>query len=139
MKPVKEIALMLDVSLTTVYNHISKLKDEIKPYTYIVKGITYLDEEGIRQLKISMGLLQVPKVREDISMNNIIDEISNSVTERLSININEVKEDIKTDMDILKQQVQDLQEQNKLLINLIENNQKVSLGQRIKGLFKSTE
>jgi polyhydroxyalkanoate synthesis regulator phasin len=132
MKTVKEIAFNLEVSQVTVYNHIKKLDKEIKGNIFKKKGITYIDDEGIRQLKISMGMIQAPVVKENISMENIIDDISNLVTEKVSANI-------KTDMEELKTQVQELQEQNKLLINLIENNQKVSLGQRIKELFKSTE
>lgn len=132
MKTVKEIAFNLEVSQVTVYNHLKKLDKEIKGNIFKKKGITYIDDEGIRQLKISMGMIQAPVVKENISMENIIDDISNLVTEKVSANI-------KTDMEELKTQVQELQEQNKLLINLMESNQKVSLGQRIKGLFKSTE
>lgn len=132
MKTVKEIAFNLEVSQVTVYNHLKKLDKEMKGNIFKKKGVTYVDDEGIRQLKISMGMIQAPMIKENISMENIIDDISNLVTEKVSANI-------KNDMEELKSQVQGLQEQNKQLINLIENNQKVSLGQRIKNIFKSTE
>lgn len=117
MKSVKDVSLELEVSTTTVYNHINKLKDEMKAHIYNVKGATYLDDEGIRQLKISMGLIQVPEVKENISMNNIIDEISNSVSENITNNI-------KKDYEDLRKEVRELKDQNEKLISLIESKEK---------------
>lgn len=117
MKSVKDVSLELEVSTTTVYNHINKLKDEIKAHIYNVKVATYLDDEGIRQLKISMGLIQVPEVKENISMNNIIDEISSSVSENITNNI-------KKDYEDLRKEVRELKNQNKKLISLIEEKEK---------------
>lgn len=114
MKSVKDVSLELEVSTTTVYNHINKLKDKINAHIYNVKGATYLDDEGIRQLKISMGLIQVPEVKENISMNNIIDEISNSVSENITNNI-------KKDYEDLRKEVRELKNQNEKLISLIES------------------
>lgn len=114
MKSVKDVSLELEVSTTTVYNHINKLKDEIKAHIYNIKGSTYLDDEGIRQLKISMGLIQVPEVKENISMNNIIDEISSSVSENITNNI-------KKDYEDLRKEVRELKDQNEKLISLIES------------------
>lgn len=158
MKPVKEIALILDVSQVTVYNHINKIKDDIKAHIFNVKGATYLDEEGIRQLKISMGLLQVPEIRENITMDNIINEISDSVTKKITNNIKknyeELQEEIsevyrsleeKTKEDNnnlleelkkVKKQNKDIQDQNKILINLIEDQQNKTLIEKFKNLFK---
>lgn len=117
MKSVKDVSLELEVSTTTVYNHINKLKDEIKAHIYNVKGATYLDDEGIRQLKISMGLIQVPEVKENISMNNIIDEISSSVSENITNNI-------KKDYEDFRKEVRELKNQNEKLISLIEEKEK---------------
>ena len=114
MKSVKDVSWNLGVSTTTVYNHINKLKDEIKAHKFNIKGITYLDDEGIKQLEISMGLLKVPEVRENITMDNIIDEISNSVTENITINI-------KKDYEDLRKEVKELKNQNEKLISLIES------------------
>ena len=113
MKTVKEIAFDLEVSQVTVYNHIKKLDKELKGNIFKKQGTTYLDDEGIRQLKISMGLIQAPVVRENISMENIINDISDLVTENVSANIN-------NKMDKLEQQIQDLKEQNKLLIEIMK-------------------
>lgn len=161
MKPVKEIALILDVSQVTVYNHINKIKDDIKSHIFNVKGATYLDKEGIRQLKISMGLLQVPEIRENISMSNIIDEISDIVSKQISIEIKkhheytqlqirndniELKDNIKKDNDLLldkiekdnadmKIQVEELKKQNETLIGLISNKSNKTFFQKIKDLF----
>lgn len=117
MKSVKDVSWKLGVSTTTVYNHINKLKDDIKAHKFNIKGITYLDDEGIRQLEISMGLLKVPEVRENITMDNIIDEISNSVTENITINI-------KKDYEDLRKEVKELKDQNEKLISLIESKDK---------------
>ena len=117
MKSVKDVSWNLGVSTTTVYNHINKLKDDIKAHKFNIKGITYLDDEGIRQLEISMGLLKVPEVRENITMDNIIDEISNSVTENITINI-------KKDYEDLRKEVKELKDQNEKLISLIESKEK---------------
>ncbi len=113
MKTVKEIALDLEVSQVTVYNHIKKLDKELLGNTFKKQGTTFIDDEGIRQIKISMGLIQAPVVKENISMENIINDISDLVTENVSANI-------KQDMDNLKQEIQDLKEQNKLLIEMMQ-------------------
>ena len=119
MKTVKEIALDLEVSQVTVYNHIKKLDKELKGNIFKKQGTTYLDDEGIRQIKISMGLIQAPVVKENISMENIINDISDLVTENVSANI-------KQDMDNLKQEIQDLKEQNRLLIKMMQQKERRS-------------
>lgn len=114
MKTVKEIGLDLNVSTVTVYNHINKLDKELVGNIFKKKGVTYLDDEGIRQIKISMGLIQVPVVKENISMGEIVQDI----TEQITINL---KEDI-TD---LKKQVEELTEQNKVLLELKDQNEEI--------------
>lgn len=132
MKPVKEIALMLDVSQVTVYNHIKKLKEDIEPYIYDIKGVKHLDNEGIRQIKISMGLLQVPEVRKDISMDHVINEISIQVSKEIKEDYQELKDDNET----IREQLNELQEQNKELLDLLHHKENKSLIKRFKGLFK---
>ena len=129
MKRVKEIASMLEVSQVTVYNHLKKLDDELKGNIFKKKGVTYVDDEGIRQLKISMGLLEVPTVRENISMDTIINNISNQVTDQ-------VKEAIKENYSRLENDIEELKEQNKKLMELIEENQNKTLLDKIKEIFK---
>ena len=116
MKTVKEIALDLEVSQVTVYNHIKKLDKELKGNIFKRQGTTYIDDEGIMQSKISMGLIQVPVVKENIGIEEVIKDISDLVTENVSANI-------KQDMDKLQQEVQDLKEQNRLLIELVQEQQ----------------
>ena len=143
VKPVKEIALILDVSQVTVYNHIKKLKDELKNHLYNVKGATYLDDEGIRQLKISMGLLQIPEVREDIGIDNVINEISLSVSEEVSKNI---KKNIEENYNELNNKLKDLQhqndeikKQNQELIRLLYEQKSKSFLSKFKDLFTKKE
>ena len=113
MKTVKEVAFNLEVSQVTIYNHIKKLDHELKGNIFKKQGKTFIDDEGVKQIKISMGLVDPLVVKENVSMENIIDEISNLVTENVSANI-------KDDMEVIKNQMNDLQEQNKLLIELVE-------------------
>lgn len=117
MKTVKEIALDLEVSQVTVYNHIKKLDKELKGNIFKKQGTTYLDDEGIRLIKISMGLIQPPVVKENIGIEEVIKDISDLVTENVSANI---KQDINNKMDKLEQEIQDLKEQNRILIELMQ-------------------
>ena len=59
-----------------------------------------------------MGLIEVPEVKENISMEKIIESISEQVSNN-----------IKQDMDKLQQEVQDLKSQNELLIKMLQNQQ----------------
>jgi polyhydroxyalkanoate synthesis regulator phasin len=121
VRTVKEIAIDLEVTIQTVYNHIKKNEKELKGCTFKSQGTTLIDDEGIRIIKESMGLIQPPTVKEKISMENIINDISDLVTENVSANIN-------NKMDKLEQEIQDLKEQNKLLIELMqEQKQKKSI------------
>ena len=124
MKTVKEIALDLEVSQVTVYNHIKKLDKELKGNIFKRQNTTLIDDEGIRQIKISMGLIQVPVIKEKVSMEEVIQDISSIVTENVSANIN-------NKMDKLEQQIQDLKEQNKLLIEMMQEQKQG----RKKGMF----
>ena len=116
MKTVKEIALDLEVSQVTVYNHIKKLDKELLGNIFKRQGTTVIDDEGIRLIKISMGLIQVPVVKEIVSMEEIIKDISSLVTENVSANI-------KRDYEVLEQQIHDLKKQNELLIELVKEQQ----------------
>lgn len=129
MKTVKEIALDLDVSQVTVYNHINKLNDELKGNIFKKQGVTHLDSEGIKQLKISMGLIQIPTVKENISMEEIIQDISNNVTK-------EITRSFEKDFVDLQEKIETLEKQNQSLIKLMEDKQKEKLLDKIKGLFR---
>lgn len=106
MKSVKDISLMLKVSNTTIYNHISKLGDDLEPYKKIIDRTTYIKDEGIHLIKISMGLVQPPKVKESVSMENIIDDISNQVTNNMKLENQLLNEKL----DLLTELVKELQE-----------------------------
>ena len=137
MKSVKDVSLELEVSTTTIYNHIKKLDKTIKPYVFKVKNITYLNDEGIRQIKISMGLLEVPTVQETISIENIIDEISLKVTDDLKKDYADLQENIINNNDEVQRELKELKEQNERLLYLIESMQeKKSFIDKVKGLFK---
>lgn len=129
MKTVKDVSLLLNVSQVTVYNHLKKLDKEITPNVFKKKGTTYINDEGINQLKISLGLMQVPQVKENVSIENIIDEISNIVSERVADNI-------KTNYNDLQTQIEELKAQNERLIELIERNQRLTIIERVQAFFK---
>lgn len=138
MKDIKDIASMLNVSRVTVYNHLKKLDKEIEAHTFKKKGITYVDDEGIKLLKISMGLIELPTIRENISIGNIVDDISSMVSDNLKDDISsliassleEYNQDIKKEMEALK-------EQNNKLIELLEAKEGKSFISKLKDLFKS--
>lgn len=130
MKRVKDISLMLGVSQVTVYNHLKKLENELKGNVFKKKGVTYVDDEGIKELKISMGLLELPTVRENISIDTIINNISDTVTEQMT-------EIIKDNYTRLENDIEELKEQNKRLIELMEANQNKTILDKIKKIFKS--
>lgn len=139
MKSVKDVSLELKVSTTTIYNHINKLGKAIKPYVFKVKNITYLNDEGIRQIKISMGLLEVPTVQETISIENIIDEISLNVREDIRKDFIDLKETIKNNNSNLEKELEEIREQNKLLIEMLQEKKSKSFIDKLKGLFKSND
>lgn len=138
MKDIKDISLMLDVSRVTVYNHLKKLDKEIEAHTFKKKGVTYVDDEGIKLLKISMGLIELPTIRENISIENIVDDISSMVSDNLKGDISsliassleEYNQDLKKEMEALK-------EQNNKLIELLEEKEGKSFLSKLKNLFKS--
>ena len=116
MYSVKDLSYELDVTVQTIYNHIKKNDKELIGHIFKKQGTSYLDDEGIRLIKISMGLIEVPEVKENIGIEEVIKDISDLVTENVSANI-------KQDMDKLQQEVQDLKEQNRLLIELVQEQQ----------------
>jgi hypothetical protein len=76
-----------------------------------------------------MGLLEVPTIRENISMDIIINNISNQVTDQ-------VKEAIQENYNRLESDIEELKEQNKKLMELIEENQNKTILDKIKEIFK---
>lgn len=158
MKTVKEIALDLDVSQVTIYNHIKKLDKELQGNIFKKKGVTYLDDEGIRQIKISIGLIQVPQIKQNIGIEDVVKDISDLVSENLSTLImDNISEYFKTNYEHaennfkivqeqfdqlqginekIRQQNVQLEEQNRALMELIEDKHRSTLSKRLKRLFK---
>lgn len=144
MKTIKEVALDLEVTPATVYNHLKKLDKEMKGNIFKKKGITYLDDEGMRQLKISMGLLEVPSIQEYHSLDQVVENINKSVTEQLTINITEhideqIKNTITNELEDILKHVGEITEQNKVLIEMLEKQQKNTFSNKLKNIFKSEE
>ena len=118
MKNIKEISKDLDCTIQTVYNHIKKNDKELKGCIVKVQNVTHLTDEGIRILKESMNLIQLPTKR-DLGIEEMMQSISNSVTENVSNSINIT---INQKMDNLESQIQELKQQNKLLIEMQQEN-----------------
>jgi len=138
MKDIKDIASMLNVSRVTVYNHLKKLDKEIEAHTFKKKGVTYVDDEGIKLLKISMGLIKLPTIRENISIENIVDDISSMVSDNLKDDISSlIASSLEEYNQDLKKEMGDLKEQNNKLIELLEEKESKSLLSKLKNLFKS--
>lgn len=143
MKMVKEISLDLGVSQVTVYNHIKKLDKELIGNIFKKQGVTYLDDEGIRQIKISMGLIQVPVIKENISMNEIIESISRQVTDNIKEELKrEMQEELEKQKNIIIEQVTQRQleqiqvENNKLMNYLSETREQEKNKSFFSRLFK---
>jgi len=95
MYDIKTIALNLEVTVQTVYNHLKKNNKELKPHIFKSKGITYLDDEGLMIIKKSLGLIKVPTVqKDDMGMDDIITSISMQVS-------NNIKNDLLNDLNTL--------------------------------------
>lgn len=133
MKTVKEVAYLLGVSQVTIYNHLKKNEKELKGNVVKKQGVTHIKDEGIRQLKISLGMLEVPEVKENISMEQVIDEIASSVKDDIKKDYGSIQEELKE----VKEQNQDMKEQLNNLIELLQEEEtEKSLWERIKDIFK---
>jgi DNA-binding PadR family transcriptional regulator len=126
MKSIKETSIELEVTPATIYNHMKKLEKELVGYTFKKKGVTYLEEEALRLIKISMGLIQAPVVIEDTSLEQVMDKIYTNVNEGMS----ELQGKQKEQFEELKSMILELQEQ-------LDQQNKATLSKKIKGLFKT--
>lgn len=55
MYRVMDIARLLGVSRLTVYDHIKRLKKNLKPFIYNEKGVIYLEPEGLEFIRQSIN------------------------------------------------------------------------------------
>lgn len=128
---IKTIALNLDVSRQTVYNHVEKNSQALKGNIRKVQGVTYLNQEGIYIIKESMGLIKTPVQKESIGIEEIIKEISENIQSGMQESIEELrenlKEDIKEDYQNLQEQIELLKKQNENLILILEKQEQERL------------
>lgn len=132
MYDVKTIAFNAGVTVQTIYNHIKKNDKELIGHIFKKQGTSYLDDEGIRLIKISMGLIQVPTVQKDIGIEEVIENISIQVSDKVKDDIvNELKEDNKKQRQSyelkfyrleqeLNKEIEELKNQNQVLIEIIQ-------------------
>ncbi len=123
MHDIKTIALNLEVTVQTVYNHLKKHNKELKPHIFKSKGITYLDDEGLLIVKKSLGLIEVPTIqKDDVNIEDIVASISMQVS-------NSIKNDLLNDLStlILQREVQMKEQYEKKLeefkLEIIEKQQ----------------
>ena len=114
---VKDVAVKLEVTRQTVYNHIDKNFESLKGDIKKIQGTTYLTIEGVRILKESMGLLQVPAKEEKIDLDAIIKEISDN----MDLSIKGTMESIKEDYNKLENELAEVKKQNEILIQMIQD------------------
>lgn len=125
MRTVKEIAMDLNVTIQTIYNHIKKNEKELKGNIAKIQGITYLDDEGIRIIKESMGLIQPPLTKQDIGIEEIIENISKQVTDRIREEIRkEMQEELEKQEkriieEVTQKHLEQIQAENNKLIDYI--------------------
>lgn len=148
MKDIKTISLELNVSRQTVYNHISKNDKELKGCILKKQGVTFLTNEGVRILKESMGLIKAPKIQQNIGMEEIIEQISENVQDKIKESMLVVKEDIvlqvedskksiteniKEDYTRLEKELEEVKKQNEVLINMLKD--QIEKQEQKKGFF----
>lgn len=138
MYSVKDIALRLEVTPVTIYNHINKLGQDIEPNKSKIKGVTYLNEQGLNQIKISMGLLNPPEVQEIVTLEDTVKSISTLVSDEV---LYQIKEALDNKFNSLELELREIKEQNKMLLDLLEEKEKEQeqvkepLFKRIRDLF----
>lgn len=125
MYTVKELAEKLDVSQTTIYNHLQKNDKELRGQITKKKGITYIKEEGLNILKVSLGIIQVPTIKENVSLDESIKKIYDLL-----------QADTNKKFDDLQEELKEIKEQNKILIDMIQDKEKKSFKDKLKDLFK---
>lgn len=137
MYTVKEVADLLEVSQVTIYNHLKKNDKELRGNVTKRKGVTYIKDEGLKVLKVSLGIIQVPTIeKKEMTTYDLIDEISLNISNNVKKDYEGLQEDIKNNNDKLEKELQEIKEQNRLLIDMIQEKENRSLLDKIKGLFK---
>ena len=123
---VKELSEKLEVSRQTVYNYLKECSKDLEGHIFKNKGITFVDEEGLKIIKISMGLIQVPVIQEsDMDLNDIAEILKSGLLEELRSDSLEMRKEHKQDMEDMKtelsQEIQELKTQNEMLLQSLED------------------
>lgn len=133
---VKELAITLDVSRQTIYNHIQKNEKELLGHTKRIERTTYLSPTAVSIIKQSLGLIQVPTINENLSVQDIIAEMTEAIRSNISNDIEQLLLAQDSKNNKLEQELQAVKEQNQQLLDkvneLIEDKNK-SLWSRIWG------
>lgn len=137
MYSVKEVSETLEVSRQTIYNYLNELSKELQGHIFKIKGRTLIDDEGVKQIKIKMGLIQVPVVQEEtISIDNIVESIKEGLMEEIRAENDKLKEEIRDIKKELYKEIQELKEQNIKLIETVEVVEKQQKKSFIDRIFK---
>lgn len=129
MRDIKTIASELDVTVQTVYNHLNKNKSKLKGNLFKQNGINMLDDEGVRILKESMGLIEVPMQTEYVTTEAIVEDIStrvsrtvaDSIIDEISLRVaTKITGDIHEDYKEVGMELAELRAQNEQLMKMIQ-------------------
>lgn len=126
MYSVKELSELLEVSRQTVYNYLKDYSKELEGHIFRNKNMTCVDEEGLKIIKIEMGLIQVPIIQEsDMDLNDIAEILKSGLLEELRSDSLKLREEHKQDLKDLKielsEEIQELKTQNEALMKSIED------------------
>lgn len=145
MKSVKELAEILNVSQPTIYNHLKKDNEELQNHIVKKKGVIHLADSGIKELKISLGILkEIDLDEEDEEIKELEDEglviqekglevILEDMSSRIAY-MNEEQVGLIEGLNELKKQNEDIKEQNKILIKLITESKNQTFWNKLKAL-----
>lgn len=103
MNDIKTIALNLNVTKQTIYNHVKKNNKELKNHIFKMGGTTFIDDEGVLVLKRSMEMIAPPVTQyENFTMEDIINQITNSVSENIRVDLQDLQEKYEQQLEDFK-------------------------------------
>lgn len=133
---IKEAAEALGVSVDTVRRRIrdNKVKAWKIEGTYGPQWV--IDSDSLAEYQQVVDVVPVKyNMNPDTLVNSIRQTVQEAAAEGTKKGILEAMEENKQDYEKLQSQIEELQEQNKALINLVQGNQNKTLLQKFKGLF----
>jgi hypothetical protein len=142
---ISEIVDDIGVSKATIYNKLSSLKDLLRNHIKVRKGIRYVDYEGFRIIKNSIGFSkeQYTDLKENLTLEpEYVGSVDDSSKLETLENSNKLIESLETQLEYLKsvisekdKQLSASQEQTANLTRLLENSQVLLKQQQEKILF----